>query len=83
MTKKPLTEQKLLEGLTPFNAHADALATTSARELGVDFTEYDYKRALMRIKVIFDAAEQDTPEGDELEKLASLVEEYEDKNYLV
>jgi HTH-type transcriptional regulator / antitoxin HigA len=43
-------------------------------------TEKDYQAALARIEEIFDA-EPDTPEGDELEILASLVETYEKKNY--
>ena len=43
-------------------------------------TEKDYEDALARIEEIFDA-EPDTPEGDELEILASLVETYENKNY--
>jgi len=43
-------------------------------------TEKDYEAALARIEEIFDA-EADTPAGDELEILASLVELYEKKNY--
>jgi HTH-type transcriptional regulator/antitoxin HigA len=43
-------------------------------------TEKDYEAALARIEEIFDA-EPDTPDGDELEILASLVENYEKKNY--
>jgi len=43
-------------------------------------TEKDYEAALARIEEIFDA-EPDTPDGDELEILASLVEVYEKKNY--
>lgn len=43
-------------------------------------TEKDYEAALARIEEIFDA-EPDTPEGDELEILATLVETYEKKNY--
>jgi len=43
-------------------------------------TEEDYEAALARIEEIFDA-EPDTPEGDELEVLGSLVELYEKKNY--
>ena len=43
-------------------------------------TEKDYEAALARIEEIFDA-EPDTPAGDELEILASLVETYERKNY--
>lgn len=43
-------------------------------------TEADYESVLSRIEEIFDA-ERDTPEGDELEILASLVEVYEKKHY--
>ncbi|MCL4537989.1 MAG: helix-turn-helix domain-containing protein [Bacteroidetes bacterium] len=43
-------------------------------------TEKDYEAALVRIEEIFDA-EPDTPAGDELEILSSLVEIYEKKNY--
>jgi HTH-type transcriptional regulator/antitoxin HigA len=43
-------------------------------------TEKDYEAALARIEEIFDA-DLGTPEGDELEILASLVETYEKKNY--
>lgn len=43
-------------------------------------TEKDYEAALARIEETFDA-EPDTPEGDELEILASLVETYEKRNY--
>jgi len=45
-------------------------------------TQEDYEAALARIEEIFDA-EPDTPDGDELEILASLVETYEEKNYPV
>lgn len=43
-------------------------------------TEGDYQRALARIDKLMDA-EPNTPEGDELELLATLVELYEDKKY--
>ncbi len=43
-------------------------------------SEKDYEAALARIEKIFDA-EPDTPDGDELEILASLVEIYEKRNY--
>ncbi len=42
--------------------------------------EKDYESVLVRIEEIFDA-EPDTPDGDELEILSSLVEVYEKKNY--
>ncbi|TKF25164.1 hypothetical protein FCV50_22695 [Vibrio kanaloae] len=38
----------------------------------------DYKAALKRIESLFDVAEPGTSEGDELEKLVTWVEAYED-----
>ncbi len=43
-------------------------------------TETDYQATLQEIDHLFDAA-PDTPEGDRLEVLATLVEAYEDKHY--
>ena len=43
-------------------------------------TEKGYERALARINDLMDA-DPDTPEGDELELLVSLVELYEEANY--
>ena len=43
-------------------------------------TEADYFVALEEIESLFDAA-PDTPEGDRLEVLTTLVEAYEDKQY--
>ena len=43
-------------------------------------TEKDYELALKRLDKIFDA-EPSTKEGDELEILALIIEDYEDKNY--
>lgn len=40
-------------------------------------SENDYRLALKRIEALFDA-EPSTPEGDELERLASFVEAYEE-----
>lgn len=42
--------------------------------------EADHEAALARIEEIFEAS-PGTPEGDELELLAMLVERYEDKAY--
>jgi HTH-type transcriptional regulator/antitoxin HigA len=42
--------------------------------------EADYETALAEIDRLFDA-EPDTPEGDQLEILVTLVEAYEDKHY--
>jgi len=43
-------------------------------------TDEDYQRVLSRIDELMDA-EPNTPEGDELELLVTLVELYEDKKY--
>lgn len=43
-------------------------------------TEADYEKALARIDQIFDA-QPDTPNGDELELLTTLVNLYEEKQY--
>ena len=43
-------------------------------------TEKEYNDALDRLEDIFDA-EPGTPEGDELEVLALLIENYEDEHY--
>lgn len=43
-------------------------------------TEEDNRAALERISLLFNA-EPDTPEGDELEVLATLVEAFEEANY--
>ncbi|WP_311567880.1 hypothetical protein [Photobacterium arenosum] len=80
MSKKKPSEKELVEGLTPYNAHADELAEVSFTEMGIDASESDYKMALKRIEALFDA-EPNTPEGDELEKLISFVEAYENKHH--
>ncbi|MFA0415430.1 hypothetical protein AB4520_16815 [Vibrio renipiscarius] len=81
MSIKRLSEIELLEGMTPYAAHTDALASGTWDELGLEPSESDYKTALKRIESLFDVAEPDTPEGDELEKLAALVEAYEEKHF--
>jgi HTH-type transcriptional regulator/antitoxin HigA len=43
-------------------------------------TEEDYNQAIKRLEIIFDAL-PDTPEGDEAELLAILIEKYEEENY--
>ena len=45
-------------------------------------TEADYQAALEEIERLFDAV-PDTPEGDRLEVLTTLVEAYEDKHYSI
>ena len=136
MSRKPISEKELLDGITPKTVHADELATTSEKDWGsysenTDKAESDclvqrdnafhntrmekmlkmaerfnksgsidketlikiklltesktpseneYKMVLKRIETIFDA-EPGTPEGDELEKLVSWVEAYEEKHF--
>jgi HTH-type transcriptional regulator/antitoxin HigA len=43
-------------------------------------TEEDYKAALERLEIIFDA-KINTPEGDELELLSLLIENYENQHF--
>ncbi|WP_111308833.1 helix-turn-helix domain-containing protein [Confluentibacter sediminis] len=43
-------------------------------------TEHDYNQALKRLEVIFDA-KKGTPEGDELELLGILIDQYENENF--
>lgn len=81
MSKKRLSEKELLDGITPDTAHADELATISWDELGLEFSERDYKAAMQRIESLFDVAEPGTPEGDELEKLVTWVEAYEEDHF--
>jgi len=45
-------------------------------------TEADYEAALAEIEALFNAAPE-TPEGDRLEILATLVEAYEDQHYSI
>lgn len=81
MSKKRLSENELVEGMTPYTAHVDELASVALDELGLELSESDYNAALKRIESLFNAAEPGTPEGDELERLAALVEEYEEKHF--
>lgn len=81
VSKKRLSEKELVEGMTPHTAHSGELAEVTLGELGLEISESDYKVALKRIESLFDAAEPGTPEGDELERLAALVEEYEEKHF--
>lgn len=43
-------------------------------------TESDYNQALERLETIFDA-KKETPEGDELELLGMLIEQYENEHF--
>jgi len=43
-------------------------------------TEQEFNRAMERLEMIFDA-KKGTPEGDELEILVMLIENYEDKHF--
>ncbi len=44
--------------------------------------DVDYQAALTEIEILFDAA-PDTPEGDRLEVLTTLVEAYEERHYSI
>lgn len=81
MSKKRLSEKELLKDITPDTAHADELATVSWDELELEYSESDYKAALKRIESLFDVAEPGTPEGNELEKLVTWVEAYEEEHF--
>ncbi|MEZ8795784.1 hypothetical protein OAA_03975 [Vibrio cyclitrophicus 1F175] len=81
MSKKRLSEKELLDGITPDTAHADELATVSWDELGLEFSESEYKAVMKRIESLFDVAEPGTPEGNELEKLVTWVEAYEEEHF--
>lgn len=80
MSKKRLSEKELLKGITSDTAHADELAAVSWGELGLESSESNYKAAMKRIEFLFDVAEPGTPEGDELEKLVSWAEAYEEEH---
>jgi HTH-type transcriptional regulator/antitoxin HigA len=45
-------------------------------------TEEDYNEALVRLEVIFDAPEN-SPEGDELQILGMLIENYENEHFVI
>ena len=79
--QKRFSENELVDGMAPYTAHVDELVAVTLEELDLDPSESDYKSALKRIESLFDAAEPGTPEGDELEKQAALVEEYEEKHF--
>ena len=49
-------------------------------EIKVIKTEEDYNKALKRLEVVFDAP-IDSPQGDEAELLAILIENYEEEHY--
>ncbi len=74
--KKKLAEKELLEGITPDSAHSDELATCSWEEMELELSENEYQTALKRIESLFDVAGLGTPEGDELDRLIALAEEY-------
>jgi HTH-type transcriptional regulator/antitoxin HigA len=54
----------------------------SSMEIKPIKTEADYQTAMKEIERLFDAA-SDTPEGDHLEVLTTLVEAYEEKHYAI
>jgi len=43
-------------------------------------TEQEFNRAMVRLEMIFDA-KKGTPEGDDLEILGMLIENYDDKHF--
>ena len=45
-------------------------------------TEQDYEQTLARVDELFDA-KKDTPQGDELDALVTLIEAYENKHYAI
>jgi len=79
-SNKSLSEKELLEGMTSYNAHVDELATISLAEFGFELSEAEYKMAMKRIEALLDAT-PNTEEGDELEKLVSLVDAYENNHH--
>ncbi|USD61309.1 hypothetical protein J4N45_04890 [Vibrio sp. SCSIO 43140] len=81
MSKKRLSEKELVKGITPHTAHRDELAKVTLDELGLGISESDYRAALKQVESLFDATEPGTPEADELERLAALLEEYEEKHF--
>ncbi|WP_286296843.1 hypothetical protein [Vibrio apostichopi] len=81
MSKKKLSEKELLEGATLDTSHVDELATVSSTELRQKQSGRDYKAALKRIEFLFDVASPGTPEGNELEKLITWVEAYEEEHF--
>lgn len=81
MSKKRLSEKELVKGMIPYTSNADELSGAKLDELSLEPSESDYKTALKRIESLFDVAEPGTPEGYELERLAALVEEYEEKHF--
>ncbi|EOV1172293.1 hypothetical protein ACXQF3_001912 [Vibrio fluvialis] len=74
MSKKRLSEKELVEGVTPYTAHVDELASVTLDELGLELSESDYNAALKRIESLFDATEPG-------KRLAALVDEYEEKHF--
>ncbi len=63
VSKKRLSENELVKGITPHTAHSDELAEVTLADLGLEISESDYKAALKRIESLFDAAEPGTPES--------------------
>ncbi|MFA0415429.1 hypothetical protein AB4520_16810 [Vibrio renipiscarius] len=81
MSKQRLSEKELLKDITSNTVHADELATVSWDKLRLESSESDYDAALKRIESLFDVAEPGTPKGDELEKLVTWVEAYEEEHF--
>ena len=82
MSNKRLLDKKLLDGITPLIVHSGEVATVSRDDLGLESSESDCKAAMRRIEsLFFDVAEPGTPEGDELEKLVTWVEECKEEYF--
>lgn len=71
--RKVMAEGELIKGMTPLTAHADSLATVTWEEMGLEFSESDYKAALKQIEGMLDTVEPGTPEGEKFEKLIALL----------
>lgn len=76
MSNKMQSNKTLVKELQPNNTHANELTSVSLAEASAS----DHQIALKRIEVLFNA-EPNTPEGDDLERLAIFVEAYEDEHY--
>lgn len=60
----------------------DKAAAKAEKRLNPGMTEEEYNKAMTRIEELMDVdAKKGSPEGDELDRLATRVEEYEKKNH--
>ncbi|EKO3674209.1 hypothetical protein M3923_002914 [Vibrio metschnikovii] len=76
--------EKMLKMAERFNKSGSVDRETLMKVKGLTeseiLSENEYRMVLKRIETIFDA-EPGTPEGDELEKLVTWVEAYEEEHY--